>query len=83
MLNPGPGNCWGPYSNNQMENCANSNLEVHVTSTRRPRFKAGSDLSSRVNRMAVDFHEDLGEDLERVEIKLVLSSEVCAGESGC
>lgn len=65
-----------------MENCSKSNLEVHVKATRRPRFKAGADLSGKVNRMTVDFFEDEQEDREHMEIKLVLSKESC-GASPC
>jgi hypothetical protein len=60
------------------DKCAKSDLEVQVKATRRPRFKAGAELSSKVNRMAIDVNEELTEDQERIEIKLVLTSESCA-----
>lgn len=61
----------------QTEKCTNSNLTVHVKASRKPRFKAGSDLSTKVNRVAVDFNEELGEDMELIEVKLTLSNQRC------
>lgn len=61
----------------QTEKCTKSDLTVQVRASRKPRFKAGSDLSSKVNRVAVDFNEELGEDMELVEVKLTLSNQRC------
>lgn len=63
------------------ENCSKSDLQVSVKARRRPRFKAGSDLSSKVNFVDVDFNEELNEDHELVEVKISLSSERCSEES--
>lgn len=58
--------------------CTNSELEVTLNARRSPRFKAGSDLSSRVNLVAIDFNEEMDETSESVELKIRLSSEACA-----
>ena len=60
------------------ESCSKSDLIVQVKSRRRPRFKAGSELSSKVNLVAVDFNEDSTEDTEMMEVKITLSSEACS-----
>ena len=57
--------------------CTNSELEVTLNARRSPRFKAGSDLSSRVNLVAIDFNEEMDETSESVELKIRLSSEAC------
>lgn len=62
------------------ENCTKSDLKVSVKARRAPRFKAGSDLSSRVNFVDVDFNEELNEDHELIEVKITLSSQHCAEE---
>lgn len=65
------------------EKCTKSNLEVSVRSMRKPRFKAGADLSSKVNRIAVDFNEELTDEHELVEITLVLSNTQCEASCEC
>lgn len=60
------------------DNCSKSDLIVQVKSRRKPRFKAGSDLSSKVNLVAVDFNEELTEDTELMEVKITLTSEACS-----
>ena len=60
------------------ENCTNSELQVSVKARKPPRFKAGSDLSSRVNRVDVDFNEEQHEDHDLIEVKITLSEESCA-----
>ncbi|MEN9326006.1 MAG: hypothetical protein RI943_427 [Bacteroidota bacterium] len=42
------------------------------------RFKAGSELSSSVNRMDVDFDEDITDEAHELKITLVLKSERCS-----
>lgn len=63
------------------ENCTKSDLIVNVKTKRAPRFKAGSDLSNRVNHPDVDLHEELTDEHELVEVKLTLSSEWCPSTS--
>jgi hypothetical protein len=62
----------------QTEKCTKSDLTVQVRASRKPRFKAGSDLSSKVNLVEVDFNEELTEDQELIEVKLTLSNQRCA-----
>ena len=66
------------------ENCdktsLNSDLIVNVKATRRPRFKAGAELSGKVNIMDVVVNEEFGENFEEMEIKLRLTSETCVAE---
>lgn len=63
----------------QTDKCNKSNLTVHLKASRKPRFKAGSDLSTKVNLVTVDFNEELTEELELFEVKLTFSSQNCTG----
>jgi hypothetical protein len=65
------------------ENCSKSDLILQVKSKRISRFKAGSELSGKVNLVSVDFNEEIDETSESVELKLRLTSEACAEESSC
>ena len=60
------------------DKCIQSETEVVLNMRRRPRFKAGSDLSSKVNRVAVEINEDSTEDHEVIELKVQLFREECA-----
>lgn len=62
-----------------MENttCKNDQLELMIRTKRNVRFKAGSDLSSKVNRVAVEVHEDAQDDQQVTEISIQLFSEDC------
>lgn len=53
--------------------------DVSVKVRRRPRFKAGSDLSGKVNKVAIDFNEEIDETSEILELKIHLSSAPCLG----
>lgn len=60
-------------------------LDVQVKACRRPvRFKAGSELSSKVNFVSLDVDHSMDEDQECVQLnlKLVASADVadCDGE---
>lgn len=57
--------------------CTTSDLEVQVKATSKPRFKAGAELSGKVNRIAVEVNEEMTEEKESIEVKLVLSRELC------
>ena len=59
------------------DNCSKSDLTVALKTRRRPRFKAGSELSGKVNRVEVEFNEEFTEDSELMEIKINLMSEAC------
>lgn len=61
----------------QTEKCNKSDLTIQLKATRKPRFKAGSDLSSKVNLVKVDFNEELTEEMELIEVKLTLSNQRC------
>ena len=61
--------------------CKSSDLVVNVKTNRTVLFKAGSDLSSKVNRVGVDVVEEINEDREVFEISLKISSESCENES--
>jgi hypothetical protein len=66
----------------QMENviengCANSDFLLNVKRNV-IRFKAGSELSSSVNRMDVDVNEDITDEAHEMKITLVLKSERCS-----
>jgi hypothetical protein len=63
---------------NVIENgCANSDFLLNVKRNV-IRFKAGSELSSSVNRMDVDFDEDITDEAHELKITLVLKSERCS-----
>lgn len=68
--------------NTEKEKCTTDDLEVHVKSSVRPRFKAGAELSGKVNRLAVEVNEEQTEELDAIEVKLVLSREACS-PCGC
>jgi len=52
-------------------------FDVQIRARRSPRFKAGSDLAKKVNRVVVDVNHDVNHDEEVVSINLkwVSSSE--------
>ena len=63
---------------NVIENgCANSDFLLNVKRNV-IRFKAGSELSSSVNRMDVDVNEDITDEAQEWKITLVLTSERCS-----
>ena len=45
-------------------------LDVQVKACRRPRFKAGSDLSGKVNRLILDIDQVVEGDQECVSVNL-------------
>jgi hypothetical protein len=50
-------------------------LEVQVKINKPTRFKAGAELSGKVNRVGVQVNEDLIENKEVFELKMVISRE--------
>jgi hypothetical protein len=65
----------------QMENviengCTHSDIVLNVKKNT-IRFKAGSELSSSVNRMDVDLVEDVTDTHEKMGISIVMRSEKC------
>ena len=57
--------------------CTNSDLLLNVKRNV-IRFKAGSELSSSVNRMDVDVMEDLTDTHETLQISIAMKSEKCS-----
>jgi hypothetical protein len=57
--------------------CTNSDFLLNVKRNV-IRFKAGSKLSSSVNRMGVDVNEDITDETHEMKITLVLKSERCS-----
>ena len=52
-------------------------LIVELKKKKKPKFKAGSELASSVNRMSIDWDNELDEDLnsETLKISIHLTSE--------
>ena len=63
---------------NRAKSCKKNDLIVNVKARNIGRFKAGAELSGKVNIMNVEVNEEIGEDFQDLEIRLHLSSEVCA-----
>lgn len=61
----------------QTENCKKNDLIVNIKTRNPRRFKAGSELSGKVNLVAVEFNEEVSETSELLEVKLKISSEAC------
>ncbi len=57
--------------------CTNSDFLLNVKRNV-IRFKAGSELSSSVNRMDLDVIEEITDEAHELKIKLVLKSERCS-----
>ncbi|MBU3659039.1 MAG: hypothetical protein FGM14_04165 [Flavobacteriales bacterium] len=60
--------------------CTNSDFLLNVKRNV-IRFKAGSELSSSVNRMDVDVNEDLTDTHETLQISIAMKSEKCIKKS--
>lgn len=58
-------------------NCKKEQLNVTIRTSRNVRFKAGSDLSTKVNRVVVDVNEDLSDDQHNLVISINLFEEDC------
>lgn len=57
--------------------CTQSETEVLIRTKRKVRFKAGADLSGKLNRVAVDINEENHEDHDLIEIRIELFQEEC------
>jgi len=62
--------------------CAKGELLLNVK-TRRPRFKAGADLSKTVNLVDLTWNENHTDEFSEVEVKLHLKTEECAPQMKC
>ena len=60
-----------------MENCIKSDLILNVKKKDIRRFKAGAELSGKVNLMDVSVFEDETDTHEVLEVSLVLSNKQC------
>ena len=62
-----------------MENtsCKDDQLELTIRTKRKVRFKAGADLSGKVNRVAVDMSEDMEDDQHITVISIQLNFKNC------
>lgn len=58
-------------------------LDVRLKACRRPRFKAGSELSSKVNRVVINIDQTMDEDLDKECLDVDLKWEVEAELSDC
>jgi hypothetical protein len=58
--------------------CTNSDLILNVKKKDVRRFKAGAELSGKVNKMDVTFNEDITDEAHEFKITLVLKSERCS-----
>jgi hypothetical protein len=57
--------------------CKNDQLELTIRTKRKVRFKAGADLSGKVNRVAVEVNEDSHDEQHTTEIRIHLFTEDC------
>lgn len=62
--------------------CAKGELLLSVK-TRRPRFKAGADLSKTVNVVDLNWNENHTDEFSEMEVKLHLKTEECAPQMIC
>ena len=60
-----------------MENCIKTDLILNVKKKDVRRFKAGAELSGKVNLMDVSVFEDETDTHEILEVSLVLSNKQC------
>lgn len=62
------------------ENCTQGNFDLKISSKKTVRFKAGSELSSSVNKMDVDVIEELDDKFETLVVKISLGQQQCTKE---
>ena len=58
--------------------CTNSDLILNVKKKDVRRFKAGAELSGKVNKMDVDIIEDVTDTHETLQITIAMKSEKCS-----
>jgi hypothetical protein len=59
------------------QTCVSDNLEVQISTKNVVRFKAGAELSGKVNKVAVDVSEEADETSETFGIKITISRSAC------
>lgn len=57
--------------------CTESETQVTISAKNVVRFKAGADLSGKLNRAVVEINEERHEDHDLFEIRIGLFREVC------
>ena len=60
-----------------MENCIKNDLILNIKKKDVRRFKAGAELSGKVNIMDVSVHEDATDTHDILEVSLVLTNKQC------
>lgn len=76
-MKPGVLNLKVMQTENCNKTCQSNDLILNLKATRRPRFKAGAELSGAVNIMDVNVDQEIGENYEALEIKIRLTTETC------
>ena len=67
----------------EVTSCKQIDTDVILRLKRKPvRFKAGSDLQTRVNRISMDIDEETTEQTELIKLKIEVFRELCV-ESPC
>jgi len=66
---------------NELLGVKNSNLQVQFKMKKRPAFKAGAELSSKVNLVSIDVNEDLIENSEIFEMNINIQKETKCDDS--
>lgn len=59
------------------QKCTNSELILNLKTSRKPRFKAGSELQGKVNRVDVEILETSTEEMDSTELKLHFHMDAC------
>lgn len=62
---------------NRSEECMSSDLQIAVKAKTRPRFKAGAELSTSVNRVEVNVDQQVWEEAEEIAFEVKIIREAC------
>jgi NADPH:quinone reductase-like Zn-dependent oxidoreductase len=57
--------------------CFTEDLNIEVKATKPTRFKAGAELSGKVNKIGIEVDQNSTVDSDIIAFKLVISSEFC------
>jgi hypothetical protein len=57
--------------------CFNEDLNIEVKASRPTRFKAGAELSGKVNKIGIEVDQNSTVESDIITFKMVLSSEFC------
>lgn len=61
----------------KVKQCVSEDLTIELKASKRPRFKAGADLSGKLNRVAIEVNQEATDESETLELRLILNSEIC------